>query len=170
MSKLSQVKKALLGNPEIIVIATKEINYLPGENGFFSHTVDFFVAPKVGTLSTAEELQTLMMSLVPEIKPTSVDNFDDRGDDKMSLGKLYFDEYIGTRNIEIVLTDEDMFSIKGCFDGKIEQSTKIERRVWVRLYPNIQAAKSAERGIDQYSISKKKLRPRKQGFFTIFFD
>ena len=174
MSKLSQVRKALQDNPNITIVAAKEINYLPNKHGYFSHTVDFFVAPKNGTLSTGEELQALMMSLIPGIKPTSVDNFHDYGD-SMSLGKLYFDENIGIKNVKIVLTDEDMFSSIDFVDGKLEQSEKIERRAWVRLYPNIQTAVLAEKGENQCSIRKDKIITKKeepaekQGFLSAFF-
>jgi hypothetical protein len=130
------------------------------------------VAPRTGTVSTAEELQMLMMSLVPGVEPTSVDEFHE-GDDEMRFGKLYFDEYIGTKETceKIVLTDKDMFSTKGFVDGKIERkgTEKIERRAWVRLYPNIQTAMSAENGTDVYRIKKKKLgktENTEQGFLS----
>jgi hypothetical protein len=167
MSKLSQVKKALQNNPDITIVATKEINHLPDKDGFFSHTVDFYVAPKNGTVSTAEELQALMMSLVPEIKPSSIDKFRDLSD-SIELGKLYFDECIGIKNVKIVLTDEDMFNVGSFVDGKLDRTEKIERRVWVRLYPNIQIASLAERGECKWAIGKNKILPKPKGFLSKF--
>ena len=147
MSKLSQVKKALEENSAITIIAIKDINYLPGKRGYFSHTIDFLVAPATGTVSKAEELQALIMSLVPEVEPTMIDEFYEAGD-----------------------------STKGFVDGKIElkNKEKVKRRIWIRLYPNIQTAMSAEKGIDEYYINKKTLGnktkdPRNKGFFSRLF-
>jgi hypothetical protein len=109
---------------------------------------------------TAKELQALMMSLVPELEPTSKDNFRE-WDSEMEFGKLYFDEDIGTEAVrhEIVLTDEDMFSSSGFIDGKqiIELTEKVQRRTWVRLFPNAQIAVAALEGENECRIPKNEL-------------
>jgi hypothetical protein len=117
-----------------------------------------------------------MMSLIPEIEPTSVDNFYE-DTDYLHLGKLYFDECIGTRatQVNIVLIDRDMFSTEGFVDGIFNQggTEDVKRRVWVRLYPNVRTAMlSAEKGIDQFVISRNKLNKFKKlekGRFSKFF-
>jgi hypothetical protein len=105
-----------------------------------------------------------------------VDNFHE-GVDSIKLGVLYFDESIGTRGKQenIFLIDRDMFSTEGFVDGKFEQreTEQVKRRVWVRLYPSVETAILAEKGIDEYSISKKKLskieKSEKKGFLSKLF-
>ncbi len=160
MSKFTHVRKALQDNPNITIVGAPEQNYLPGRNGYWSHTIDFHVAPKTGGVYTAKELQALMMSLISGLEPTCKDDFRE-WDREMEFGKLYFDEDIGTEAVrhEIVLTDEDMFLSGGFVDGKriIECTKKVQRRTWVRLFPNAQIAAAALEGENEYRISKSEL-------------
>lgn len=160
MSKLTHVRKALQDNPNITIVGVREQNYLPGGSGGWSHTVDFYVAPKMSGVYTAKGLQALMMSLVPGLEPTCRDDFHE-WDREMEFGKLYFDENIGTKAIrhEIVLTDEDMFSSEGFVGGKrvIERTEQVQRRTWVRLFPNVHIATAALKGENDFSISKSEL-------------
>src|SRR3989338_6900137 len=130
MSKLTHVRKALQDNPNITIVGALERNYLPGRSGYWSHTVDFHVASKTGGVYTAEELQALMMSLVPGLEPTDKDNLRE-WDREMEFVRLYFDEDIATEAVrhEIVLTDAGMFSSGGFVDGKriIERTEKAQR-------------------------------------------
>lgn len=160
MSKLTHVRKALQDNTNITIVGAPERNYLPGRDGYWSHTVDFHVAPKTGGVYTAKELQALMLSLAPELEPTCKDDFHEL-DREIEFGKLYFDEDIGTEAVrrEIVLTDKDMFPSDGFVDGKriIERTEKVQRRTWVRLFPNAQIATAALKGENKYSIPKSEL-------------
>lgn len=160
MSKLTHVRKALQGNPNITIVGAPERNYLPGRDGYWSHTVDFHIAPKTDGVYTAKELQALMMSLVPGLEPIYKNDFLEFDRD-MKFGKLYFDEDIGTEAVrhEIVLTDEDMFSSGGFVDGKqiIERTEKVQRRTWVRLFPDAQIAAAALKGENKFWISKNEL-------------
>ncbi|MDP3729688.1 MAG: hypothetical protein Q8R26_02990 [bacterium] len=160
MSKLTHVRKALEDNPSITIVGAPERNYLPGRDGYWSHTIDFHVAPKTGGVYTAKELQELMISLIPGLEPTRRDDFRE-WDREMEFGKVYFDEDIGTEAVrhEIVLIDEDMFSSGGFVDGKriIERTEKVERRTWVRLFPNAQIAAAALEGENKYRIPKSEL-------------
>lgn len=159
MSKLTLVRKALQENPDISIVDAPERNYLPYKDGYWSHTVDFHVAPKTGVIYTAKELQALMMSLIPGLEPTCRDDFRE-WEREIDFGKLYFDEVIGVEDIrrEIVLTDEDMFLSAGFVEGKqiIEKRIDVMRRTWVRLFPNAQIAAAALRGENEYRISKAK--------------
>lgn len=165
MSKLVHVRKALQENPSITIVGAPEKNYLPRRAGYWSHTVDFHIAPKTD-IYTATQLQTLMMSLVPGLEPTCSDHFRE-GANEMEFGKLYFDEDIGTEVVrhEITLFDKDMFSSNGFVDGKqiIERIVKVQRRTWVRLFPNTQIAAAALEGTNAYRISKNELASY-QGF------
>ena len=160
MSKLTHVREALQDNQTIAIVGAPEQNYLLGKDSYWGHTVDFHVAPKTGGVYTAKELQALMMSLVPGLEPTLKDDFQE-WDREIEFGTLYFDENIGTETVrrEIVLSDEDMFSSGGFVDGKriIERTEKVQRRTWVRLFPNVQIAAAALEGENEFLISKSEL-------------
>lgn len=160
MSKFTQVRKVLQENLNITIVGAPERNYLPGRVGYWSHTIDFHVAPKTGGVYTAKELQALMMSLVPGLEPTCKDNFYEWAHE-MKFGVLYFDEDIGEESIrrEITLTDKDMFTSEGFASGKrvIKRTRKVQRRAWVRLFPNAQIAAAALEGENVYRISKSDL-------------
>lgn len=160
MSKLTQVRKALQENPNVTIVGALEKNHLPYRDGYWSHTIDFYVTPKGGVYTT-KELQALMMSLVPGLVPTCRDDFYELGGG-MKFGKLYFDEDIGIEAVyhKITLIDEDMFSSRGFVDGKrvIERTEKVQRRTWVRLFPNTQIAVAVLEGKNEaYSISESEL-------------
>ena len=102
MSKLETVRKALEGNPEVVVVDLQTKNYFPGRDGHFTQTADFLVAPTVG-LYTAEALQRFMHSLVPGLEPTTQDAFSQHKD-TLEFGKLYFDEKIGEERVVTQVT------------------------------------------------------------------
>lgn len=141
--KLAKVKRALNSNNDVVIVNVEEKIHLPERDGFWSHTVDFWVAPKKG-LYTADELQNFMIKLIPDLEPSSKDDF--REDPyRITFGKLYFDEKIGEERVTtkrvITLTDEKLFDLAGGFpDGKKTIETNevfdYKRRIWVRLYPN----------------------------------
>lgn len=157
MNMLEHIRQALETNSQIRVVSSEERFDTVGGWG---HTVDIRVAPKKG-IYTASALQELMMTLVSDLKPSAVDNFDDSGD-WLRFGKLYFDEVIGTiaTHRVITLTDAVILAVaEGFVDGKREthHSRPIGRRVWVRLYPNIQIAESSH-AENEYYISFSDLR------------
>ena len=166
MTKLTQVQKVLQENLDITIVDRSEKNYLPGRCGYFSHTMDFYVAPKTDGVYTAENLQTLMMSLVPGLNPTSKDDFHEERNGHMNFGKLYFDEEFGTEAVrrEITLTDEDMFASDGFVNGKrvIEHTDRVRRRTWVRLFPNVQIATDALKGKNEFGIPKSELEEHQE--------
>lgn len=161
MTKLEQVRKALQENPDIVIVGAPEFNYLPGRSSYWSHTVDFYLAPRNTGVYEAKELQSMMKSLIPELTPTTVDDFRDGGKGgSLSFGKLYFDEEIGTETVrrELVLSDLTI-APDNFVEGKlvIDGTEAIRRRTWVRLYPNILIAAEALQDKNQYSISKEEL-------------
>jgi len=169
-SKSRAVKSALEADERIVIVNVLENNYFPGKYSYFSHTYDYFVAPK-SPIYEAEKLQALMVSLVADIKPTQQDEFR-QGSASMSYGKLYFDEEIGRlqsqSSIVLTLTDQDfILGAKGHTDGKkfIENKTDepLLRRVWVRLYPNITLAARALEDMNEYSIDNALLRRHSKG-------
>jgi hypothetical protein len=168
MTKLRQVLRALENSQDITIIRTEERNHLPNKYMGWSHTVDFIVAPKTTGVYSASKLQSLMMSLVPGLEPSTFDIFNDLGAD-LRFGKLYFDEEIGTLHVrrEALLTDEDLFAFDGFVEGKkvIESDDVLKRRIWVRLYPDVQIATDAQRDGNEYMIKKNEL-PRYRGILS----
>lgn len=148
MTKLATVRAALQGNSTIQIVSVEELTYFPVPHGYrMTHTVDFVVAPTTG-IYTAGELESLMMLLVPGLKPTMTDPFKDY-DTLMCFGKLYFDEDIGKESIrrEITLAETDFLPSGVVEDGKviIEESKNLQRRTWVRLYPDVKIAMAAKK-------------------------
>jgi hypothetical protein len=165
MNKLTQVKKALFANDAIIVGVTKIENRLPYNTGGWAHTLNFHVAPAHPGLYTAKELQSLMVSLVPKLKPTAMDPFEQRTD-SLCFGKLYFDEQIGTtiNRYTARLSDQDLLLelgvANGWVDGKhvVNTQGKLMRRIWVSLFPNAKIASDASaNGINKYGIKLEEL-------------
>ncbi len=138
MSKLAIVRAALQGNTNMQIVAVEESKHFPKPDGYWSHKVDFIVAPNRG-IYTETMLQSCMESLIPGLRPTSVDRFR-MWDTSMDFGKLYFDEELGTETIrhELTLTESDFLPPGALDNGKAvyEETRKISRRTWVRLYPD----------------------------------
>lgn len=156
------IRKALEANPKIVIVTVKEKSYLPnyspGRDGKWSHVVDFWVAPKEG-LYEYYKLQEFMLDLIPDLAPTSQENFQKRILDEdsnwpMGFGSLYFDEKIGEerviRDSILTLRDEDMLNIEGLVDGAIKiHSDKIReclRRTIVSPFPDERLARDELQG------------------------
>jgi len=156
MSKLETVRKALEGNPEVVVVDLKTRNHFPGRDGYFTQTADFLVAPTVG-LYTAEALQRFMHSLVSGLEPTTQDAFS-QYKDTLEFGKLYFDEKIGEERVVTraahTMTDSEFTSAIDITEGGLEniyglndqgvlvintgKTTDHLRRTWVSPFPTEQ--------------------------------
>ena len=162
MSKLEIVRKALEENPLIIIAGVEDRNYLPGKSGYWSHTINFFIAPK-NPIYSIRRLQEFLSNLIPVslVIPTQDDEFRDEGP-FLSFGKLYYDEDIGTETIqhEIKLTEEGLIPPEKLENGKLvlNRTERIQRRTWVSLYPNFDLAKNAIDGLHEYRIEKKILQ------------
>ena len=185
MSKLSLVRQALEHNPRVLIGKVMEKNHLPRRDGYWSHTVDFLVAPH-GGLYTAAELQEFMMSLVPQgLETTCLDSFHDYPDlSAMNFGKLYFDEDIGNEEITRVctITDPDLLNEGGFVNGKrtIQEEKPYQRRTWIRPFPNLKIIKDALEGklrseyyIDREDLERyksKSPKPVSIGFFRKLFS
>ena len=157
MSKFETVRKALESNPAVVVVDLKTENYFPNRHDYFTQTARFLVAPTVG-LYTVDALQRFMHSLVPGLKPTSVDAFY-QSSDSLEFGKLYFDEKIGEERVVTqvthTMTDPEFtrkFEVTG--DNRLKniyglnrqgvlvvdshRTVDHQRRTWVRPFPTEQ--------------------------------
>jgi len=171
-SKLKKVLEALKNNDSVVIVGTEEKTCLPVEFNSktvgTSHTVDIFVAPKVG-LYNPGQLQTLIMSLVPGLIPTCKDSFSG-GMDKtqsLSIGVLYFDETFGEIEIE-VYDDSDYKQVFNEATTEKKLKRYLRRRTWVRLYPDIQIGEKAFASRDlknayQYMIPPGDLKKSRKG-------
>jgi hypothetical protein len=138
MSVSSDVRAALSANTEVKVVGVVEEHHFVG----WTHTVRIVVAPR-NPLTSTKKLQKLMMSLVPQT-PTMKDDFWG-GREWISLGKLYFDEQIGSVREDSVLkyeiTDPDFEPGEDYVDRKklveCHETRPLMRRTWVYLYPSI---------------------------------
>ncbi len=159
--KMHVVVDSLRANPDVVVVGGFEENYLtsgewPRPNGYWSKTLDIFTHPSE-QLDSADEYNDFMLSLVPELKPTSVDIFR-RYDEKseLRLGKLYYDEKIGSMLLtSTVILDSGLSIVKN--DGLeetwvVDQQKDLLQRTWVRVYPTAGHALDAARGINTYNI------------------
>lgn len=170
MSKLTIVRKSLETNPEVVIAKVFEKNYLPGRDGYWSHTMDFWVVPKNG-LYTAKKLQDFMMSLVPEgLEPTSIDDFRQYNKkSSLDLGKLYFDEDIGQEKVTRIctLSDEELLNVSGFVNGQrtIEEDRPYQRRTWVSLFPNKALVRDLLEGKlnSVYNVQPKELKRYRPG-------
>lgn len=172
LNKLTKIKRALNDNNDVVIVNVEEKIYLPERNGYWSHTVDFRIAPKKG-LYDEKDLQNFMIKLIPDLQPGSKDDFSE-DPYKIKLGKLYFDEKIGEEKVItkriITLTDEQLFNFGvGFSEGKktieIEEVFDYQRRVLIKIYPNERFARDLLNGklpsICDFSVEKELLQKYK---------
>src|SRR5260221_6109096 len=132
-SKLTQILEGL-NSREDLFIATVVRN--PNSGSGWSETIDVIVAPK-NPIYDPDGLNGFMKSLVPEVKPTSIDlstHYDEKSD--FSLGKLYFDEELAKVQVQIkkttIITTCDETEFLGITEGTVEESKEqiLKRRTW----------------------------------------
>lgn len=144
MNKLRQIRDALKGNPNVVIVAEKSgVVDFSNYGGLAAHTVEFLVAPKPA-LWDASELQGFVSSLIPaEVRLSCCDKCYEISRE-FRIGVLNFDENIGTvtEKTDLVITDEDLRTAEGLTDGKRSSSydTALTRRICVRVYPSASAA------------------------------
>lgn len=143
MEKLRQIREALETNPDITVVKAEMRESLTGAFvGFFGYNADFYVAPRKRCgIYDAGELQQLLLSLVPGLKPDEKkDSFRDaRGG--LCSGYLQFYEAIGKVKVreEITLDYEELYGAEGFVNGKLSKGHTylVQSRITVGLYPSI---------------------------------
>ena len=150
-TKIELVREKLQANSEVFV-AGEIHEYDARAQGFssFTETVDIIISP-VKPLFDVDELNTFMDSLFDEKEVSSRDAARTYQEDGMELGKLYFNEVIGSVRTESVITVEttepETLQRAGRETGKFERVIEddLRRRTWVRVYPDpISASVMAE--------------------------
>lgn len=159
-SKLERVRTALKRNSSITV-ETSERVFLPGNDGEWSHTVDFYVVPSA-KLTNMQLLQAFMVSLVPGLDPSSKHDFVRMGT-LTGFGKLCFDEDIGTFSLKgaFTLTDTDLRShpaliASGLKGNKmvVNRAGALRRRTTVMVFPTAESARAVCEGANEYVVAR----------------
>ncbi|MGC9599149.1 MAG: hypothetical protein ABSE18_02070 [Minisyncoccia bacterium] len=159
MSIYLDIKETLFDDRKIVVVDIFEPYWDPVEEGGCQE-VNIYIAPKSGTRS-AEDLQELLDGLLP-LPPSDARRFCER-ENRLEFGCMYFDEHIGTMSSrrEFTLTDETLCAkLPESFISPtkvIEEKCALVRRIWIRLYPNVQIALWASQGQFRDDIPKKVL-------------
>lgn len=182
-TKIAVVREQLQTNPNLYFAG--EIHHYHStapESGDWTETVDIIVAPKK-PIFDADKLNTLMDGLITNIEPSAKDKALNRSDGGLDLGKLYFDETIGTMQqititkIQTAEPETIKKAKKTVGETRKENQYEMQRRTWVRVYPDSTSAaivceyengvrngtveSSSELGFARYWIDGEQLRQLK---------
>lgn len=163
--KMKFVVDSLSDNPHVILAKVKEVNNLatgawPSSCGSWSRTMDLFAYP-VYPIYDAELLNDFMFDLVPELEPNRSDRFvqyqgDDRKRGDLLIGRLYFDEVIGTAALSATVKLDSGLSVveSGALDTEWTSSSTIQlyQRTWLRVFPDAGHAADAANGVNEVLI------------------
>ncbi len=164
VEKMQTVVDSLRSNPDVVVVGGHEVNYLssgewPSPSGYWSRTLDIYTHP-VKPLYRADDLNDFMFDLVPELEPTTSDKFYD-GTGELSLGKLYYDEVIGTAALSAtVWLNEDISIVRNRIltpEWRTTRSIDLRQRTWVRVFPDAGHLANAAEGRNKHSIRRREL-------------
>ncbi len=173
VEKMQVVVDSLRANPDVVIVGGNEINNLssgrwPNPSGYWSRTLDIFTHP-IDPIYNADELNEFMFGLVPQLEPTCSDRFRGGGrkDGSLELGKLYYDECIGTAALSATVQLKNGLSIvtAGTLapEWEITRNLDLEQRTWVRVFPDAGHLADAAEGNNLYSIPVSELRRRGAG-------
>lgn len=168
VEKMQVVVDSLRSNPDIVVVGGFERNYLesrqwPHPNGYWSRTLDIYTHP-VKPMYDGDELNDFMFGLVPELEPTCSDRFrggKGRKENGLELGKLYYDESIGTAALSATVQLKEGLSVvrSGLLAPEWEaaQTMDLRQRTWVRVFPDEGHLMDAAEGKNEYRIPREDL-------------
>lgn len=164
VEKMQVVVDALRNNPDVVVAGGFERNYLelgewPRPDGFWSRTLDIYTHPKE-PIYNAGELNDFMHSLVPELEPTQFDSFRD-WDSELALGKLYYDDYIGTAALSATVQLKEGFGMlrSGIVppQWQVKRTLDLRQRTWVRVFPDEGHLLDAAENRNEYRIPRSEI-------------
>lgn len=141
-TKIAAVREQLQVNPNVY-FAGELHHYHPGapEHGYWTETVDIIIAPTTPQFE-ADGLNTFMSGLIVDVELSSKDDACDHDDGGLALGKLYFDETIGSirKVTQITIETSEPETIlkakRQLGESQTEWQGEIQRRTWVRVYPD----------------------------------
>lgn len=148
-TKIDAVREQLQANPNVYFAG--EIHcYHSGapENSYWTETVDLIVAPTIPQFD-ADELNVFMNSLITDVELSNRDSARSRFDGGLELGKLYYDETIGSiskvtlTTIETTEPEIIQRAERTVGESRSERQDKMQRRTWVRVYPDRISAAAA---------------------------
>jgi hypothetical protein len=185
MSKLSIIKNSLETNKEVSIIKVNEphkfsqtkeelkertsYENISLNSSRLDEYISFYIAPKNG-LYNANELQSFMTKLIPDMLPDRENKFDVYGN-IFYFGNLYFYEIFGKEEIEIkrkiMLNDDELISPYGNDLGRIGESRKginlvnandiidITRKIGIFAFPDENIAKDLSNRDRYQALSQK---------------
>ncbi len=148
MSKLTEIRRALRDNRNVVVVGVKEVNNLLKEHEYWVHKLTYYTAPREH-LFRADELQPFMLSLCPSelgIRPMDIEPFSEAysGRRKLGFGSLNLHEEVGVKTCweETVITDPDLTLPEGFVDNKliVSKNDRLLRGITIRLFPTVALA------------------------------
>lgn len=147
-TKLNIVREQLQANTDVY-FAGEVHHYHNGapEYGYWTETVDIIVSP-IKPEFNPDKLNVFMNNLIVGLKNSAKDEARNNGGDGINLGRLYFDESIGTIHkttiTTITTTEPDTIKKADRVVGKSEEvwEGNMQRRTWVRVYPEPISAKT----------------------------
>ncbi|MEK7558999.1 MAG: hypothetical protein AAB521_01700 [Patescibacteria group bacterium] len=145
-TKIDTVRELLKANPDVHLAGElhKYDSYAP-QRGYFTEFVSIIVSPKNPEFDV-DRLNSFMKNLIAEVDSTSIDRARNRIDGGIDLGRLYYDEIIGTLRTDktevIETTEPETVELAGRKVGELKTTDlrDIKRRTWVRIYPDTLSA------------------------------
>lgn len=162
--KMQIVVDSLQNNPDVVVVGGIERNHLkagrwPIAAGYMSRTLDIYTHPRE-PIYDADELNSFMFGLVPELKPTMVDPFGNWGAE-LEMGKLYYDESIGRALLQATVELKNDMSVVRSGElapgWQAGSSISLKQRTWVRVFPDEGHLIDAAEGTNECSIPSDQL-------------
>ncbi len=142
ISTLERVREGLKADKRVFYAG--EILHSPA--GSWTETVDIITAP-VKPIYDSDKLNELMNSMVMDIPRSAKDEGRHYSEDSdMTVGRLYFDEVLGTETKEIKTTiiavEPEALLRAGIQIGESHKTRteELKRRTWVRVYPDATVA------------------------------
>ena len=160
-TKIDFVREQLRANPEVHFAG--EVHHYHSdapERGYWTETVDIIIS-RVNPIFNAGELNAFMDSLIADIEAFSRDGARERGDGGFELGKLHFDEVIGSIQTVTVTTIESsepetlLRADRVVGELRTETNQVLRRKTKVRVYPDSVSASLVaeyEQGVENGSV------------------
>lgn len=148
-SKLVVVREQLHSNPQLFY-AGEVFKHPPAGSGigYWTETVGIVVAP-IKPIFDIKRLNDFMDGLIVGVETSARDAATPQDDEGgIHLGRLYYDEPIGTRKQEIttlvISVDSEALQRAGVAIGESHRTVdeEIRRRTWVRVYPDTLSAQT----------------------------
>ena len=145
-TKIAAVREQLQANKDVYFAGEIHDFHPDAPNvGYWTETVSMIVAP-TNPQFDVDKLNVYMDGLITEVDLSAKDRAYEENDGGIHLGKLYYDEAIGlirierTETIETTELETVQRAGKKVGETKAEEIKPLQRRTWVRVYPDTLSA------------------------------